>query len=366
MNPLSSIDADRFNSDHALGKTPKAPNHRLSVACQLCNRLFLTQQILEEHIENVARRGLCRAPSDVEQEDFNREPNRLGISLECEIAVEKIRTYIDKEMKGKKLPVLRDDDIENLLEQRVDINVLKQRVDSNVLLYINGSSNTNEKTARSELWKWYLIFKKLRPDDELPRNPFIPAQILVEPEGRSRADALCTFTQVFDQRRMEGCLSQLDDDQRTALNHVFLDTWDILVAKKASRRKRSIETRNPRKRQKRSPLEDREPTRDSTDPTLAPTTPALAPAPIPGEIHPSVQDAVNFQHPTFTSPEVQNQVLPQTSPSVPQSFMPSDHDSWPLQWQQLRQEAEEAHSHFDAYFDFDQFVDSLPEAPKEL
>jgi hypothetical protein len=48
--------------------------------------------------------------------------------------------------------------------------LLEQRVDSNVSLYINGSK-TNEKTARSELWKWYLIFKKLRPDDEIPINP---------------------------------------------------------------------------------------------------------------------------------------------------------------------------------------------------
>jgi hypothetical protein len=348
-----------------LGKSPKAPNHRLSVACQLCKRLFLTKQLLAEHIENVARRGLCRAPSDVEQEDFNREPNRLGISLECEDAVEEIRTYIDKEMKGKKLPALRGGDIEKLLSQRVDINVLNQRVDSNVLLYINGSY-INEKTARSELWKWYLIFKKLRPDDELPENPFVPAQLLVEPEGKSRADALCTFMQVFDQRRMEGWLPELDEAQRTALTRVFLDAWDMLVVKKASKRHRSTEMRNPRKRQKRSPPEDHEPTRDSADPTLAPTTPVLAPAPIPGEIPPSVQDAVNIQHPTFTFSEVQNQVLPQTSPSVPQSFMPSDHDFWPLQRQQLQQEAEEAHSRFDADFDFDQFVDSLPEAPKEL
>jgi hypothetical protein len=99
--------------------------------------------------------------SSVELEELNKEPNRLGISRECKKAIEALRKRIDKETKGGKPPVLHDDDT---------MTLLKQRVDSNVWLYINGS-NTSEKTARSELWKWYLIFKKLRPDDELPRNP---------------------------------------------------------------------------------------------------------------------------------------------------------------------------------------------------
>ncbi|CAN9164736.1 unnamed protein product [Alternaria sp. RS040] len=267
--------------------------------------------------EKVQTTGYLMRVNYVNLEEFNREPNKLGISLECEAAVEKIRTYINKETKGDKLPVFRDGDIEKLLKSRVDINALKQRVDSNVLLYINGS-NTNEGTARSELWKWYLIFKKLRPDDELPRNPFIPAQRLAEPEGKSRADALCTFMQVFDQRRMEGCLSQLDDDQRTALNCVFLDTWDMLVAKKASKRHRSIQTRNPQKRQKRSPPEDHEPAPDSTDPALAPTTPAQAPR------------------------QLQQQ-------------------------QQQEEEADDAYLLFDVDdFDIDQFLDRLPRAPNNL
>ncbi|CAN9182537.1 unnamed protein product [Alternaria alternata] len=286
-----------------------------------------------------------------ELEEFNREPNRRGISLECKDAIEKIRNYIDKETRGNKLPVLRDGDIEKLLKQRVDINALKQRVDSNVLLYINGS-NTNERTARSELWKWYLIFKRLRPDDELPRNPFIPAQRLVEPEGTFRADALRTFMHVFDQRRMEGCLPQLDDDQRTALNRVFLDTLDMLDANEVSKRHQSIQTRHPRKRRKLPPPEDQGPTPDSTDPTLAPTTPALAPAPIPVELSPSVGNSGDSQHPTSTLPEVQNQLLPQIPFSVPQSFMPSADNLWLLQQQQQPQpqlqqqqeeEAEDAH-----------------------
>jgi hypothetical protein len=316
--------------------------------------LFPTQQLLEEHVHNVAPQELCRALSDVELEEFNREPNRRGISLECKDAIEKIRNYIDKETRGNKLPVLRDGGIEKLLKQRVDINALKQRVDSNVLLYINGS-NTNERTARSELWKWYLIFKRLRPDDELPRNPFIPAQRLVEPEGTFRADALRTFMHVFDQRRMEGCLPQLDDDQRTALNRVFLDTLDMLDANEASKRHQSIQTRHPRKRRKLPPPEDQGPTPDSTDPTLAPTTPALAPAPIPVELSPSVGNSGDSQHPTSTLPEVQNQLLPQIPFSVPQSFMPSADNLWlleqqqqpqpqpQLQQQQEEEEAEDAH-----------------------
>jgi len=304
--------------------------------------LFLTQQLLEDHVRDIAPQGPCRVLSSVELEDFNREPNRLGISLECKETIDDLRKRIEKETKGDKMPALHDSET---------MALLKQRVDSNVLLYINGS-NTNERTARSELWKWYLIFKRLRPDDELPRNPFIPAQRLVEPEGTFRADALRTFMHVFDQRRMEGCLPQLDDDQRTALNRVFLDTLDMLDANEASKRHQSIQTRHPRKRRKLPPPEDQGPTPDSTDPTLAPTTPALAPAPIPVELSPSVGNSGDSQHPTSTLPEVQNQLLPQIPFSVPQSFMPSADNLWLLEQQQQPQpqlqqqqeeEAEDAH-----------------------
>lgn len=84
-------------------------------------------------------------------------PNRRGISSQSKDAVEKIREEINRE-KGS--PRCEDD-------TRI---LLKERVDSNISLYINGS-NTSEQTARSELWKWYLIFKQLRPDDEVPLNP---------------------------------------------------------------------------------------------------------------------------------------------------------------------------------------------------
>ena len=99
--------------------------------------------------------------SSAELEELNKEPNRLGISLECKEAIDDLRKSIDKVTKGDKMPAFYDSET---------MALLKQRVDSNVLLYINGS-NTSEKTARSQLWKWYLIFKKLRPDDEVPKNP---------------------------------------------------------------------------------------------------------------------------------------------------------------------------------------------------
>jgi hypothetical protein len=88
---------------------------------------------------------------------MNRIPNRRGISVQGREAVEKIREEINRE-KGS--PRCEDD----------AMRLLKKRVDSNISLYINGS-NTSEQTARSELWKWYLIFKQLRPDDEVPPNP---------------------------------------------------------------------------------------------------------------------------------------------------------------------------------------------------
>jgi hypothetical protein len=144
----------------------------------------------------------------------------------------------------------------------------------------------------------------------------------------------------FDQKRIEGCLPELDDDQRTALGRVFLDTLEILGANQANERHRSVQTRrNPRKRQKISPPEDHGPAPDSTDSTLAATTSALAPAPIPVEFPSSVPNPVNFQQLT----EVRNQLLPRAPSFVSQSFMPSADDRWQLQQQQ---EAEDAYSLF--------------------
>ncbi|RYO11928.1 hypothetical protein AA0111_g12693 [Alternaria arborescens] len=323
--------------DHAWGKD-EGLNHRLSDACQRCKRLFLTEELLEEH------HGTCRKLIPLELEELNRIPNRLGISRECKKAIEVLRKRIEKETKGGKPPALHDDDTMTLLEQRVD---------SNVSLYINGS-NASEKTARSELWKWYFIFKKLRPDDELPRNPFLPAQ---QPLGlelslgeKPRADARLMFMCNLNQDER---LSKLDNDQRTALGRVFLNTLEMLGLNQANNRRRTAQnsTRNPRKRQRISPPESCERAPDSTYLTPAPTTPALAPAPIPMEVPPSVRNPVNFQHSTFTPAEVQNRLLPQIPSSVPQSFMPSTDNLWLLQQQQQpqqqlqqQQEAENDHS----------------------
>jgi len=99
----------------------------------------------------------CQILSESELERKNREASCQGISEECKEAVEKIRDDINK----GKVPTRHDD---------ATMQVLRRRVESNVDRYINGS-NTPRKTAISELWKWYLIFKELRPDDEVPMNP---------------------------------------------------------------------------------------------------------------------------------------------------------------------------------------------------
>ena len=92
----------------------------------------------------------------------NSEPNSLGISVQCGKDVEKIRSDIDKQLK-------KGNDVSGFHDEPT-MAILKKRMESNVALYINGS-DAKEKTARSELWKWYLIFKKLRPSDEIPLNP---------------------------------------------------------------------------------------------------------------------------------------------------------------------------------------------------
>jgi hypothetical protein len=171
-------------------------------------------------------------------------------------------------------------------------------------------------------------------------------------EGQSRADARLMFMRNLNQDER---LSKLDNDQRTALGRVFLDTLEMLGLNQANNGRRSAQntTANPRKRQRISSPESCERALDSIDLTPAPTAPALAPDPIPVEGPPSVRNPVNFQHPTFTPPEVQNQLLPQIPSSVPRSFMPSADNLWLLQQQQQpqpqpqlqqQQEIEDAHS----------------------
>jgi hypothetical protein len=159
--------------------------------------------------------------------------------------------------------------------------------------------------------------------------------------GLAGGNARRMFMRNLDQ---EECLSELDDDQRTALGRVFFNTLGMLGANEADERHRSVQKRrNPRKRQKLSPPKHHGHAPASTNVILAPTTPALAPAPIAVEFPSSVSNPVDCQHPTFTLPEVQNQLLPQTPSFVPQSFMSSADDFWQMQQQQ---EAEDAHSLF--------------------
>ncbi|CAN9467665.1 unnamed protein product [Alternaria alternata] len=194
--------------------------------------------------------------------------------------------------------------------------------------------------------------KRQNPDDDVSQcsgafsseegddSDVISAQRLAGSEERPRADARRIFMQLLDQKRIEGCLPEFDDNQRTALGRVFLDALEMLGLNQANNGRRTSQntTGNPRKRQRISPPESCERAPNSTDLTPAPTTPALAPAPIPVEVPLSVRNPVNFQHPTFTPPEVQNQLLPQIPSSVPQSFMPSADNLWLLQQQQQPQQ----------------------------
>ncbi|OAG00174.1 uncharacterized protein CC84DRAFT_1180971 [Paraphaeosphaeria sporulosa] len=56
------------------------------------------------------------------------------------------------------------------------MELLRGRVYSNFAQHINGS-DTREKTAPAELWKWYLIFKQLQPDAKVPWNPFFVTRV---------------------------------------------------------------------------------------------------------------------------------------------------------------------------------------------
>lgn len=147
-------------SDHVCPR--KGPSHRLPEPCRLCFRQFTTQGLLDEHYRNVRSGGSCKRYSDQELITVNSNSNRHGVSEKCEEIVENMRDRVVKAMKKSDGPPVVFDD--------QTMELLTKRVYSNVALYINGS-DTPEKTARSELWKWYLIFKQLQPDAEVPLNP---------------------------------------------------------------------------------------------------------------------------------------------------------------------------------------------------
>ena len=126
-----------------------------------CSLQFVTQTLLEEHVQNSKLKGMCKQYSAQELVKINSESNRHGVSRERIEVVKKMREQIEKALKKGGPPAVFD---VNTME------LLTKRVDSNVTTYINGS-DTPEKTAESELWKWYLIFKQLHPDEEVPLNP---------------------------------------------------------------------------------------------------------------------------------------------------------------------------------------------------
>jgi hypothetical protein len=146
-------------SDHVWGKLPSRPNHRLHARCPICHLLFENADLAEAHFESVRQKvlGVCVKHNPEELQELNRRPNSLGITEERKVYIDAIRGKI----KNGKVKRIYNDDTMALLELRVE---------NNIQLYINGS-NLTEKAARTELWKWYIIFKELRPDDEVPLNP---------------------------------------------------------------------------------------------------------------------------------------------------------------------------------------------------
>lgn len=146
-------------SDHVWGKTLRSPNHRLPPECSVCHLLFENKDLAEAHSKSIREKasGVCIEHSLEELEDLNRRPKSLGITEQKKEDIDKIRAKI----KNGKVPHIYDDDT---------MELLKQRVESNILLYIN-ESNMTHKAARTDLWKYYIIFKQLRPDSEVPLNP---------------------------------------------------------------------------------------------------------------------------------------------------------------------------------------------------
>jgi hypothetical protein len=107
----------------------------------------------------------CKQYSKEELAKINSEPDRLGLSEEREKIVKDMREQITLESRTGSWPprVFYGFDVDTM-------ELLTKRVDSNVALYLNGS-NISEKAARTELWRWYLIFKVLQPDAQVPSNP---------------------------------------------------------------------------------------------------------------------------------------------------------------------------------------------------
>ena len=145
-------------SDHVCPR--KGIGHQLPPKC-VCGRLFSTQELSDQHAKNWTSNGTCKRYSSQELLKMNSESNRHGVSIERKAHIEMRRPQIKKALIRGAPPRIFDENTMELLEKRVF---------SNVVLYIN-DSDTSEKTARSELWTWYIIFNELHPDEEEPLNP---------------------------------------------------------------------------------------------------------------------------------------------------------------------------------------------------
>jgi hypothetical protein len=144
-------------SDHVWGKINR-PNHRLHAKCSICNLLFENEVLAEAHFESVRQKvpSVYVKHSPEELQELNRRPNSLGITEQRKVDIDAMRGKI----KNGKAPLIYND----------TMILLELRVESNIQLYFNGS-NITAKAAKTELKKWYIIFKQLRPNDEVPLNP---------------------------------------------------------------------------------------------------------------------------------------------------------------------------------------------------
>lgn len=261
-------------NDHVWGKNPRSPNHRLPSECPVCHLLFENKVLAEAHFKSIREKapGVCVEHSLEELQELNRRPNSLGITEQRKVAIDSIRAKI----RNGKVPHIYDDDTMALLNQRVE---------SNILLYINGSDIT-EKAARTELWKWYIIFKQLRPDDEVPLNPFTSKCPVTGTDNRPQASILRIFNSTIDQLCSDKSLPQFSDAQRNVLNQALLNTVEILGAEEDQERSRSAQNtpKNARKRQKMSPPD-----------VERPTVPGLTPAENTLQAQPEAQDQVQAQ-----------------------------------------------------------------------
>ncbi|ORY11511.1 hypothetical protein BCR34DRAFT_601295 [Clohesyomyces aquaticus] len=246
-----SPDTRYLFNDHVWGKI-SGLNHRLPSECQLCHLLFENEDARKAHIRLLRESrslppAVCVDHSPEELQLLNRRANSMGITELRKAEIDTIR----KQTKNGRAPRIYDDST---------MELLKGRVESNVSNYINGSDIT-EKAARTELWKWYIIFRQLRPDDEVPTNPFTSKRPVLGTDNVRQESLVRIFNSNIDQLSSSNPSEQFSQPQRTILRQALLNTIEMLGAEEDQERKHSVpsESRRSRKRQKMSSPEMEQP-----------------------------------------------------------------------------------------------------------